>query len=86
MMNKSINRREFCRCILVATATCCESLIWAAPVYRGKDDPTRAIRNLPFKSDVDTIEARYYRAIGNRVQCILCPEYCMLGEGETGRF
>ena len=84
-MNKSINRREFCRCILLAAGTCCESLIWAAPVYRGKDDPTRAIRNLPFKSDVDTIEAQYYRAIGNRVQCILCPEYCMLGEGETGR-
>jgi len=84
-MKKEIHRREFIQWTFASVGCCFASGTIAAPVYRGKDDPTRALRNLPFKKDVGLTEARYYRPIGNMVQCILCPEYCMLKDGEVGR-
>ena len=84
-MEREINRRQFIQWTFATIGSCLTSGVLAAPVYRGKEDPTKALRNLPFKQEVDLTEARYYRAIGNMVQCILCPEYCMLKDGEVGR-
>lgn len=83
-MRREINRREFCQCVFAVAGTCLASKVFAAPVYRGKIDPTKPITSLPRKRDVTYTKARYYRTVGNRVQCILCPEYCMLKDGEVG--
>jgi pyruvate formate lyase activating enzyme len=54
------------------------------PVYRGERNPTEWISNLPPKREMELREARYYRPVGNKVQCTICPKYCMLADGKLG--
>ncbi|MGQ9610688.1 MAG: AmmeMemoRadiSam system radical SAM enzyme [bacterium] len=85
-----ISRREFLKQI-ISTATILYGFRWqnsyssiGTTIYRGKEDPSNKIGDLPRKYELSLTEAKYYRPTGRSVQCILCPKFCVIPEGETG--
>lgn len=54
------------------------------PVLRGEEQAL-SIEDLPIKEELSPQEAEHYVQLGgNKVQCRLCPNQCLLEEGERG--
>jgi len=55
-------------------------------VDRGTEEaPVLSIEDLPIKEEISPREAEYYVQLdGNKVQCRLCPNQCVLEDGERG--
>ena len=52
---------------------------------RDFEEPPLRIEDLPIKEELSPREAEYYIQLdGNRVQCRLCPNQCLLTDGERG--
>ncbi len=80
----SWTRRDFLQWGACLAGSCLAGGALAAPVYRGKENPTRTIEGLPRQQEVLYTPAQYGRGVGPNVQCVLCPKYCIIPEGKAG--
>jgi len=85
-MLRKVTRRNFISSFIGSgiVGFCALSANAGAPIYRGKELRVKDITDLPKAKGINHKVARYWRPVGNQVQCILCPKFCMLGEGQVG--